>query len=115
MASRSSRTVAGYGVTTCGITTAEGAPAGRLAAASAVVDPRRAHVQGGVVDAEYGGDVRGGPGQAVLADVRHREDQRRCALGQAGGHRPPVAAAWGDQPGLRLAGVNRTRPRLPAG
>ncbi|MGO9191030.1 MAG: hypothetical protein ACLP8X_21600, partial [Streptosporangiaceae bacterium] len=24
-------------------------------------------------------------------------------------------AARGDKPGLRLAGVNRTRPRLPAG
>ena len=35
MASRTARKLAGCGVTTCGITTAEGEPAGRLAAASA--------------------------------------------------------------------------------
>jgi hypothetical protein len=77
----------------------------------AVVDPGRAHVQRRVVHPEHGRDVRGGTGQAVFADARHREDERGRSLGQAGGHGPPVAAARLNQPGVRLPDRERARRR----
>src|SRR6202007_2505156 len=91
MASRTAWKLAGCGVTTCGITTAEGAPAGRRVgqyradsgrvAAAALVDPGRAHVQGRVVHPEHGRDLRGHAGQAGRAGVGHRQDQGGRALG----------------------------------
>ena len=115
IASRSARNDSGCGVTSSGTITADGAPRGTAGrrvgqhgpdpggiAPPAVVDPRRADVQVRVVHAQHGRDVGGGTGQAVVADARHREDERRGALGQAGGHRAPVAAARLDQPGMRL-------------
>ena len=81
---------------------------GRVAA-SAVIDSRRPDVKFRVVDAEHGGDLRGGTGQAVVVGVRHRQHQCGGALGQAGGDRTPVASARCDEAGLRLAGRGATR------
>ena len=60
-------------------------------------------IRGGrVVDPENGRDVSRGTGEAVTADARYREDESRRALGEAGGHGPPVAATRLDQAGMRL-------------
>jgi hypothetical protein len=87
-----------------------GADPGRIAP-PALIDPRRAHVQGRIVHAEHGRDLGGGTREAVVADARHREEESWRSLRQAGGYRPPVTAARLDQAGVRLADREYSRRR----
>src|SRR2546430_2147980 len=80
MASRTARILAGCGVTTCGITTAEGEPAGRLAAASASTariparsPPRAASLPVPPAAATAFPTVRSAPGVARAGPARSRE------------------------------------------
>ena len=101
MASRSSRMVAGYGVTTCGTTTAEGAPAGRLAAASA----RTARIPAGSPRPPW--SIR-----AVRTSRAGLSTRSTVAMSAVGPVRPSsptfgTASTSAGAPSGRLAGIGR--------